>query len=73
MRAPPGRPRARLDDGASRRSTLPATREVTETWFVLEGAELRVVDVREFTWPVNDDIRPFLETGGCGADLDPYD
>jgi WD40-like Beta Propeller Repeat len=50
----------------------PGDTEVTETWFVLEGFELRVVDVREFTWPVNDDVRPFLETGGCGADLDPY-
>ncbi len=51
----------------------PGDTQVTETWFVLEGAELLVVDVREFTWPVNDDVRPFLETGGCGADLDPYD
>jgi len=49
----------------------PGDTEVTETWFVLEGTELRIVDVKEFTWPVNDDVRPFLETGGCGADLDP--
>ncbi|MGH2636002.1 MAG: TolB family protein [Actinomycetota bacterium] len=49
----------------------PGDWDVAETWFVLEGTELRVVDVNEFAWPVNDDVVPFLQTGGCGADLDP--
>jgi hypothetical protein len=46
---------------------------VTETTLLLKGTFLRVVDVNEFTWPANDDTRPFLDNGGCGADLDPYD
>lgn len=44
---------------------------VTETVFVLKGTFLSVVEVREFNWPSDDDSRPFLGTGGCGADLDP--
>ncbi|MCI0635137.1 MAG: hypothetical protein L0206_14690 [Actinobacteria bacterium] len=50
----------------------PGDIDVTETTFILESGELRVVDVREFTWPINDDTRPFLETGGCGTDLEPW-
>ena len=46
--------------------------EVHETTFVLEGGVLRVVDARDFTWPINDDVAQFLDTGGCGADLEPY-
>lgn len=46
--------------------------EVHETTFVLEGGALKVVDARDFTRPINDDLIPFLQTGGCGADLEPY-
>ena len=49
----------------------PGAAEVTETWFVLNGYELRVVDVREYTAP-NDDVQPYQQTGGCGANIDPY-
>jgi hypothetical protein len=28
--------------------------------------------VREFTHPFNDDVITFLESGGCGADLQHY-
>jgi len=44
---------------------------VTESVFLLKGTFLSVVEVREFNWPADDDSRPFLGTGGCGADLDP--
>ena len=44
--------------------------EVVETVFLLRDGELRVVDVREFTHPFfNDDVVPFLESEGCGANL----
>lgn len=43
--------------------------EVVETVFLIEGGELRVVDVREFRLPLNDDVIPFLERTGCGAPL----
>ncbi len=43
--------------------------DVTETTFVVEGATLRVVDVNEFTWPIDDETRPFLETDGCGTSM----
>jgi hypothetical protein len=49
----------------------PGDRDVTETWFVLEGFDLHVVDVREYAVPVNDDTQPFMQTDGCGANL-PY-
>jgi hypothetical protein len=43
--------------------------DVSETWFVLEGDRLRIVDYREYTAPITDKTQPFLQTGGCGADL----
>jgi hypothetical protein len=46
--------------------------EVIETVFLLRDGQLRIVDVREFTHPFNDDVVPFLESGGCGADLQHY-
>jgi WD40-like Beta Propeller Repeat len=46
--------------------------EVVETVFLLRDGQLRVVDVREFTHPFNDDVITFLESGGCGADLQHY-
>jgi hypothetical protein len=45
--------------------------DVTEATFVLEVDHLRVVDVREFDWPIDDDVLPFLQTDGCGASF-PY-
>ena len=46
--------------------------EVVETVFLLRDGQLRVVDVREFTHPFNDDVTTFLWSGGCGADLQHY-
>jgi Tol biopolymer transport system component len=42
----------------------------TETTFILEGGEVRVLSVREYETSL-DDRSPFVTTG-CGADLDPY-
>jgi hypothetical protein len=63
--------RALVSTTSSHPVDAPGDRQVTETWFVLEGFELRVVDVREYTAPVNDDALPFLQTDGCGANF-PY-
>jgi hypothetical protein len=47
--------------------------EVVETVFLLRDEQLHVVDVREFTHPFfNDDVVPFLESRGCGANLRHY-
>jgi hypothetical protein len=62
--------RAFVSIASSHPIDAPGDRDVIETWFVLEGSELRVVDVREYSVPA-DDTSPFLATGGCGANF-PY-
>ena len=64
--------RALVSTSSSYPIDAPGDVEVTETWFVLERYELRVVDVREYTAPANDDTQPYRETGGCRANLEPY-
>jgi hypothetical protein len=63
--------RALVSTTSSHPVDAPGDRNVIETWFVLEGLELRVVDVREYAVPVDDDTQPFLQTDGCGASF-PY-
>lgn len=47
----------------------PERYDVTETWFLLEGTELRVVDIRTYSVPFGDNAASFRDTGGCGAKL----
>ena len=71
LRALPGRPRARLDDERPFRSTrrrLGRRRDVVRPRGHRAARRRRATSS---TWPVNDDVVPFLQTGGCGADLDP--
>ncbi|HYF12046.1 MAG TPA: hypothetical protein VEC09_07065, partial [Actinomycetota bacterium] len=44
--------------------------EVIETWFVLEGPEVRVVDVQDYEALI-DGSRRYLDTDGCGTTF-PY-
>jgi TolB protein len=68
---PFGNGRALVSTTSSHPVDAPGDRIVTETWFVLEGIELRVVDVREYSAPVDDDTQPYLQMDGCGASF-PY-
>jgi hypothetical protein len=49
----------------------PGDREVTETWFVLDGLDLLVVDVQEYSAPEDGGTPPYMQTDGCGVRF-PY-